>query len=170
MRYLRAVGFPLKQSAKYLRIAHSISEVGVIEPLVVAPMRQGHPSDDTLGMLTLPIRCKLRGGRSWITPPPGAASATQTRRDPALVRALRLAHRLTAAMSWRSADGVPETLGTKAPTSPYHRRLCRLAFLAPDLQQAILGGRQPPALNLERLIHEPIPLAWPEQRRLYGEL
>jgi DNA invertase Pin-like site-specific DNA recombinase len=129
-----------------------------------------HPSDDTLGMLTLPIRCKLRGGRSWITPPPGAASATQTRRDPALIRALRLAHRLTAAMSWRSADGVLETLGTKAPTSPYHRRLCRLVFLAPDLQRAILDGRQPPALNVERLIHEPIPLAWPDQRRLYGEL
>jgi hypothetical protein len=38
---LRSVSFPLKQSAKYLRIAHSISEVGVIEPLVVAPLRQG---------------------------------------------------------------------------------------------------------------------------------
>jgi hypothetical protein len=38
---LRSVDFSLKQSAKYLRIAHSISEVGVIEPLVVAPMRQG---------------------------------------------------------------------------------------------------------------------------------
>lgn len=38
---LHSVSFLLKQSAKYLRIAHSISEVGVIEPLVVAPMRQG---------------------------------------------------------------------------------------------------------------------------------
>jgi hypothetical protein len=38
---LRSVSFQLKQSAKYLRIAHSISEVGVIEPLVVAPIRQG---------------------------------------------------------------------------------------------------------------------------------
>jgi hypothetical protein len=33
-----------------------------------------------------------------------------------------------------------------------------------------MDGRQPPALNLERLIHEPIPLSWPEQRRFYGEL
>jgi len=38
---LRAVSFALKQSAKYQRIAHSIGEVGVIEPLSVAPMRQG---------------------------------------------------------------------------------------------------------------------------------
>jgi hypothetical protein len=103
-------------------------------------------------------------------PPPGSAGAAQTRRDPVLIRALRQAHRLTGAMGRRSADGVLEALRTKAPTSPYHRRLCRLAFLAPDLQAAIVEGRQPPALNLERLIHEPIPLAWPEQRRLYGEL
>jgi ParB-like chromosome segregation protein Spo0J len=38
---LRSVAFSLKQSAKFQRIAHSIGEVGIIEPLVVAPMRQG---------------------------------------------------------------------------------------------------------------------------------
>ncbi len=38
---LRAVSFATKQSAKYLRIAHSMAEVGIIEPLIVAPMRQG---------------------------------------------------------------------------------------------------------------------------------
>ena len=38
---LRAVSFALKQSAQYQRIAHSIGEVGVIEPLSVAPLRQG---------------------------------------------------------------------------------------------------------------------------------
>ena len=38
---LRAVSFATKQSAKYLRIDHSMAEVGIIEPLMVAPMRQG---------------------------------------------------------------------------------------------------------------------------------
>jgi hypothetical protein len=38
---VRSVSFAMKQSAKYLRITHSIAEVGIIEPLVVAPMRQG---------------------------------------------------------------------------------------------------------------------------------
>lgn len=38
---LHTVSFAMKQSAKYLRIAHSISEVGVIEPLVVAPLQEG---------------------------------------------------------------------------------------------------------------------------------
>lgn len=38
---LRAVSFATKQSAKFQRIAHSIAEVGVIEPLVVAGLRKG---------------------------------------------------------------------------------------------------------------------------------
>ena len=101
---------------------------------------------------------------------PGSAGAVRSRRDPVLIRALSQAHRLTAAMGWRSADGRLERRRTTVPVNPYQRQLCRLAFLAPDLQAAILDGRQPPGLNLERLIHEPIPLAWPEQRRLYGEL
>ena len=38
---LRTISFSLKQSVKYQRIAHSINEVGIIEPLVVAPMKRG---------------------------------------------------------------------------------------------------------------------------------
>lgn len=41
IRPLRAITPPMKQTAKYLRIASSIAEVGVIEPLVVAPLREG---------------------------------------------------------------------------------------------------------------------------------
>ena len=46
------------------------------------------------------------------------------------------------------------------------RRILRLAFLAPDLQQAILEGRQPKTLTLAHLIESDIPLLWSEQRRL----
>ena len=53
-----------------------------------------------------------------------------------------------------------------APKSPYERRLLRLAFLAPDIQQAILAGGQPRSLNLEQLIHSDLPLAWSRQREM----
>lgn len=73
-------------------------------------------------------------------------------------------------MSWRAADGVLQSLDSRAPVSPYDCKLCRLVLLAPDLQRAILDGRQPPGLNLQQLIQQPIPRAWPDQRRLYGAL
>ena len=44
-----------------------------------------------------------------------------------------------------------------------------LAFLAPEIVEAILDGRQPPEVNLELLTGTGgIPLSWVEQRRLYG--
>ena len=43
-----------------------------------------------------------------------------------------------------------------------------LAFLAPDIQRAILEGRQPPSFNLEGLAHSSIPLAWADQSTAFG--
>lgn len=119
-------------------------------------------------VLELAIRCKLRGGRTWIVPPKGAAAFSPARHDAILIRRLRQAHRLAADMGWRMADGGLDDLDRKAPASPYHRKLIRLAFLAPDLQQAIIDGLQPVDLSLKRLMNEPIPISWDAQRRLYG--
>ena len=41
-------------------------------------------------------------------------------------------------------------------------------FLAPDIANAILQGRQPVALTLKRLLREPLPQSWLEQRRRLG--
>ena len=55
-----------------------------------------------------------------------------------------------------------------SPTSPYQRKIMRLAFLAPDLQRDILAGRQPPALNLQQVMEMAIPMSWNEQRKAMG--
>jgi site-specific DNA recombinase len=48
-------------------------------------------------------------------------------------------------------------------------RRIRLAFLAPDIVEAILEGRQPADLNLTRLKQlGQLPLAWADQRSLLG--
>jgi hypothetical protein len=41
-------------------------------------------------------------------------------------------------------------------------------FLAPDIQQAILAGRQPATLTLTALTETELPLLWTEQRRMLG--
>jgi hypothetical protein len=47
------------------------------------------------------------------------------------------------------------------------RRLLRLGYLAPDIIEAIVEGRQPRALTVRRLLHG-IPCAWADQRRAFG--
>ncbi len=65
-----------------------------------------------------------------------------------------------------TASGLPRI--EVAPASPHQRRLIRLAFLSPELQQCILDGRQPQGLTLARLIEAEIPLCWDAQERMFG--
>jgi hypothetical protein len=45
----------------------------------------------------------------------------------------------------------------------------RFSYLAPDLTQAILEGRQPCDLTTEKLLaHSRLPLAWRDQRIVLG--
>ena len=107
--------------------------------------------------LILPLRMRLHGGRTWVL----GVSDAPARPDPVLIKALRSAH----AMLGRDATGGPVI--DAIPASPYHRKLMRLAFLAPDLQRAILAGRQPPGLSLKQLLDLRPPLLWAEQARAF---
>ncbi len=64
----------------------------------------------------------------------------------------------------QSGDPVLET----SPATPHRRKLVRLAFLAPDIQRAILAGRQPHDLSLVRILACDLPLAWDDQRQILG--
>jgi site-specific DNA recombinase len=55
-----------------------------------------------------------------------------------------------------------------SPSSHYDRAILRLALLAPDIQQAILTGRQPPHLNFDTFRKIDLPLLWSEQRKVLG--
>ena len=48
----------------------------------------------------------------------------------------------------------------------YVNCLLRLTLLAPDIQEAILDGRQPKGMQLEELTRA-MPMEWGEQRRLF---
>lgn len=58
----------------------------------------------------------------------------------------------------------------RSPETQYGRRLIGLAFLAPDLQQAILDGSQPADLTLEHLLAKPLPAEWAAQRQLFDHV
>lgn len=107
--------------------------------------------------IALPIALPLRGGRCRVT----TGTHNPAMPDPVLIGALRKAHRMLS-----RERGMP--FCEAAPVSPYDRRLLRLAFLAPDIQRAILAGYQPAGLNLERLMGMEIPLDWAEQRVMLG--
>jgi len=116
-------------------------------------------------VLSAAVRCQARGGRTWVLTPTSSEVIRKARRDPVLIRGLRQAHKIAAGLGWRAGDGSFVGSG-KAPSSSYERRLWPLVFLAPDIQQAILEGRQPPALTLDQLLKMRLPTSWTEQRNV----
>lgn len=53
----------------------------------------------------------------------------------------------------------------------YVRRIVEIAFLAPDIKQMILDGRQPANISTEWLVRgAELPLDWREQRHVLGLL
>lgn len=99
----------------------------------------------------------LRGGKRHIV----LGKRRPREKDKTLIAALRRAHTMV-----EKDRGMP--LALTASSSPYERRIQRLAFLAPDIQRAVIEGCQPHGLNLERLVKSELPISWQEQRRLLG--
>ena len=54
-----------------------------------------------------------------------------------------------------------------ALSEPHVRRLLRFVYLAPDIVEAIVEGRQPRILTVKLLLRG-IPLDWADQRAAFG--
>ena len=71
--------------------------------------------------------------------------------DARLIKLLIRAQRFNTTLL--GSDGVPfSELAKREGVSPsYFTRLIRLSYVAPDITQAILDGRQPPGLTADKL-------------------
>ncbi len=118
--------------------------------------------------VVLPVRVKTWGGRTWLLAPDGRPAVQSAAMDRSLVNALRAAHNLADEYGLKARRDRGAPLGPIPSTSTYQRRSCQLAFLAPDIQEAILAGRQQRALTLAVLLQENIPADWDEQLVKFG--
>ena len=83
-----------------------------------------------------------------------------------MIRALARAHRWKRMLEvgrYRSAAEIAEANGV---TRSFVNRLLRLTLLAPDIQEAILEGRQPTGMQLE--VTNGMPSGWEEQQKHFS--
>ena len=109
---------------------------------------------------------QLRGGRTWME-----GVAEPRLRSPlnlGLVEALRSSHLELRQLKASPLTASSELSSARLPETHHRRQLARLPFLAPDLQAMILEGRQPAHINLRQLLKTELPLAWSDQRVLFG--
>jgi len=89
--------------------------------------------------------------------------------DPALIKLIARAHKWWEQLQSGQAASIRELAAAEQASRSHVGRVLRLAFLAPDIVEAILDGRQPVGLSAKRqLLHTQQPYDWSEQRHLLG--
>ena len=123
---------------------------------------------DETQILSVPIKLR-RSGREITMLIDGADPFATAKPDARLIKLLIRARRFSITLV--DGDGVSfAELAKREGVSPsYFTRLVRLSYLAPDIIQAVLDGRQPRGLTADKLLaHSRLPLTWHEQRTVLG--
>lgn len=131
-------------------------------------MTEPRPSVDARTVtVRVPIAIRTRGGRKLVLAPDGAevTAVPVTRHvDNALVKAIARAFRWREMLEDGTHATIAEIAAAEKINESYVGRVLRLTLLAPDIVEAILGGRQPADVTLAVLI-KPFAVEWTEQRR-----
>jgi hypothetical protein len=146
------------------RIAIHATEVEILlRTTDVASPRSG--PDGKERVLHVPLGRRLRDHKEIIVP--GNAGIPARSLDHSLVLSVARGRAWVNALRRGEYTNIAEIARKFDLSEPYVKRMLRLAFLAPEIVEAIAEGRQPRGLTLQRLI-SPLPPAWDEQRRWLG--
>lgn len=97
----------------------------------------------------------------------GQAPVAANRIDRTLVRAVVLARRWMTDLRTGRYESTTDLARTEKLCVRYLGQVLPLAYMAPDLVEQIIDGRQPQALSLGAVIARPFPMGWDQQRKLF---
>jgi DNA invertase Pin-like site-specific DNA recombinase len=132
------------------------------------PSSASEDGSDNALELTAAIAFKRRGVETKLVLP-GLALAQQnhsSKCDPTMIKAIARGRAWFEELATGRARSLEELAKRDGITRRYIRRLVGLAFLSPQLVEAILRGRQPVELTVTRLTQVDLPLDWTEQHKL----
>lgn len=126
------------------------------------------PNATDLGTTTVYVEMELKvcnNGKKVII---GNKPARAPEHNATLITALKSAHEIKILYIGRDAKSLSKIASERNMDPRHVWRTLKLAFLAPDIQLAILNGTQPRGLVLKDLIYQAIPTSWNEQRAQLG--
>src|SRR5438445_8532638 len=116
--------------------------------------------------VTAAVAFTRRGGETKLVLPGLAQQNHSSRCDPALIKAISRGRAWFEELATGRARSLQQLAKHDGISRRYIRRLVGLAFLSPQLVEAILQGGQPVELTATRLTELDLPLDWIEQHKL----
>ena len=116
----------------------------------------------------VPLKIRRRSGRKTVVMPvrDDGEAAILTRADPALIKALARAFRYQRLLDEGRYGSITEMAAAENIDRGYLGRILRLALVAPDLVEHLLGGGAISQSAASRLV-EAVPAEW-QQHRMIG--
>ena len=137
--------------------------VSIKLPIAGAEKSRAQRSDEVAIARSFPMRLKRRGVELRLIVGDHNRSAAIV--DMSLLKAVARAHRWFDEISTGRARSLAAIAAREGLAVRYVGRLIRLAFLAPDIVESIVEGRQPTTLTAEALTRRiELPLSWCAQR------
>jgi len=134
-------------------------------PVNLEGPRQAVNPDDVI-CLTIEARLKRCGGEVHLVVPPNSGFAAAHPKQ-SLIKAMARAHGWYQQVIRGEVFDVSSLACQLKLTKRYVGKVFACAFLAPDIVESILTGRQPEDLSFEKLCKQ-IPFNWSEQRARFG--
>jgi hypothetical protein len=116
----------------------------------------------------VPISIRKRGGRKLVIAPDGTDVTTapvHRHIDNAMVKVIARAFRWRDILESGEYATIREIAAAENINETYVGRVLRVTLLAPEIVEAILSGRQPAELRLEKLMKR-FPVEWDGQTRV----
>ena len=137
--------------------------VSIKLPIAGTEKSRAQLSDEVAITRSFPMQLKRRGVELRLIVGDHNRSAATV--DLPLLKAVARAHRWFDEISTGKASSLAEIAAREGLAVRYVGRLIRLAFLAPDIVESIVEGRQPTSLTAEALTrHIEMPLEWRSQK------
>jgi site-specific DNA recombinase len=175
-RLAAALGGSPEGRAKLVR--ELVEKIIVDETAIIIKLRRGlllgadvpsfasEAASDSAVELTAAVTFTRRGAETKLVLPGLAQQNHSSRCDPALIKAIARGRTWFEELATGRAPSLQELATRDGISRRYIRRLVGLAFLSPELVEAILQGRQPVELTTTRLTEFDLPLDWTEQHKL----
>jgi DNA invertase Pin-like site-specific DNA recombinase len=176
VRVAAVLGGSPEERAKLVR--ELVGKIIVDEKTITIKLRRGpllggdvpsctsdEPSDSAFE-LTVAVAFTRRGAETKLVLPGLAQQNRSSRCDPALIKAIARGRAWFEELATGRARSLQVLAKREGISRRYIRRLVGLAFLSPELVEAILQGRQPVELTATRLTEGELPLDWTEQHKL----
>jgi hypothetical protein len=130
------------------------------------PSSASEAAGDSAVELTAAVAFTRRGAETKLVLPGLAQQKHGSRCDPALIKVIARGRAWFEELATGRARSLQDLAKSDGISRRYIRRLVGLAFLSPELVEAILQGRQPVELTATRLTELDLPLDWSEQHKL----